>query len=255
MLPLAGLRVVVTRAAHQAEELARPLRDHGAHVILLPTIAIAPAADIERLRRAARDCNHYDWLIFTSANAVAAFTAELPFPARDCKPRVSTIGASTRAAAEEVGFTVSVTPGKYVAEALVEAFAGEDLHGKHVLLPSAAVTRDVVATELAKRGAQVDVVEAYRNVIPAETGQQARKIFAEPYPDWVTFGSSSAVDHLVALIGKEPLSRVNIATIGPVTSATVRNYRLVVNAEARVHSVQGLITSLVEAVASCRTSL
>ncbi len=252
--PLAGIRVVVTRAAHQAEELARPLRDQGAHVILLPTIAIAPAADLEKLRRAARNCNQYDWLIFTSANAVDAFTAELPFAGLDCKPLVATVGASTRAAAERAGFRVSITPEKYIAESLAEAFVSQDLQAKRVLLPSAAVTRDVIATEFAKRGAQVDVVEAYRNVIPAETKEQAPRVFNELQPDWVTFGSSSAVDHLVSLIGTEPLSRVKIATIGPVTSETIRKHGLMVNAEARMHSIPGLVMRIVEAVASCKTS-
>jgi uroporphyrinogen-III synthase len=247
--PLDGVRVVVTRAAHQAEELARPFRELGAEVILLPAIGIAPAADLDKLRRAARNCNRYHWIIFTSANAVAAFVAELPFAARNCKSRIAAIGASTRAAAEERGFQVSIMPEKYVAESLVASFAAENLQGRRILIPTAAVTRDVVATELRKRGAQVDVVEAYRNILPPETEERARVVFRDPYPDWVTFASSSAVDNLAALIGTEPLSRVKIATLGPITSATVRKHGLVVAAEAREQSVE----ALVQAVASCKT--
>lgn len=241
----------MTRAAHQAEELAAPFRTLGADVILLPVIGIAPAADLEKLRRATRGCNDYDWIIFTSANAIAAFLAELPFGARDCKPRFATVGAATRQAAEQHGFKVSVTPDKYVAESLVLAFAGQNLKGLRILIPSAAVTRDVVATELRKRGAHVDVVEAYRNVIPVEAEARARTVFREPYPDWVTFASSSAVENLMKLVGHDALSRVKIATIGPVTSQTVRSYALTVTAQARVYN----ITGLVEAVASFRTSL
>lgn len=251
MRTLDGVRVVVTRAAHQAAELARPLRELGAEVILLPTIGIAPAADLAKLRRAARNCNHYDWIIFTSANAVAAFVAEMPFAARNCRPRIAAIGAATRAAVEEQGFPVSMMPDKYVAESLVASFAAEDLHGRRILIPTAAVTRDVVATELRKRGAHVDVVEAYRNILPPETEERARAVFREPYPDWVTFASSSAVDNLVSLIGTEPLSRVKIATIGPITSATARKHRLAVAAEAREQTAPGLV----EAVASCKTGL
>lgn len=250
MRRLDRVRIVVTRAAHQAKELAAPFRDLGAEVILVPVIGIAPPADWGPLRQAAANCNQYHSIIFTSANAITAFAAELPFPARECKARVATVGAASREAAEQRGFQVTITPDKYVAESLVEAFAGEDLHGRRILIPSAAVTRDVVATELRKRGAQVNVVEAYRNVIPAEAADQARTVLREPFPDWVTFASSSAAENLVKLAGCNALSRVKIATIGPITSGTVRAHGLTVAAEASPHTVTGLI----EAVASFKTS-
>jgi uroporphyrinogen-III synthase len=247
---LEGLRIVVTRAAHQADELAAPLRALGAEVILLPVIGIAPPADLGALRRAAANCNQYDWIVFTSANAIAAFIAELPFPALACKARVATVGAASREAAEQQGLPVAMTPDKYVAESLVAALGGEELHGRRILIPSAAVTRDVVATELRKLGAQVEVVEAYRNVLPGDAAEQAREIFREPFPDWVTFASSSAAENLVKLAGGNALSRTRIATIGPITSETVRRHGLHVAAEATVHSTAGLI----EAVASFKTS-
>jgi uroporphyrinogen-III synthase len=245
------VRIVVTRARHQAEQVAASFRELGADVILLPLIDIAPAADLEALRHAVRHCNAYDWIIFTSVNAVNALVAESPFASRDCKPRVATIGAATREAAETSGFRVSITPDKYVAESLVEAFAGEDLNGKQILIPSAAVTRDVVAPELRKQGAQVDVVEAYRNVIPPDAARNARRVFQEPFPDWVTFASPSAVASLVSLVGTEAVSHSKIATIGPVTSEAARKHNLTVAAEASVHSAAGLV----EAVASCKTGL
>jgi uroporphyrinogen-III synthase len=220
-------------------------------VILLPAIEIAPPTNPEPLRRAAHECNAYDWIVFTSVNAVAAFMAEFRFQASDCKARIGAIGAATRKALEERRFAVSITPNKYVAEALVEAFASEELNGRRILIPSAAATRDVVATELRKRGAQVDVVEAYRNVTPPAASERAHRVFGEPYPDWVIFASSSAVDNLVSLIGIQAISRTKIASIGPITSNTVRSYGLSVAVEARVHSVEGLV----EAVASFKTGL
>ncbi len=255
MSRLAGIRIVVTRAAHQAEELAAPLRREGAEVILLPVIGIAPPSDLGPLRRAAADANGYDWIVFTSANAIAAFIAELPFPAAQCQASVATVGAATRQFAEQQGFRVAITPDKYVAESLVAALAAQGLNNRalsnrRILIPSAAVTRDIVPAALRNRGAQVDVVEAYRNVNPAETASQAREVFREPYPDWVTFASSSAVENLAQIVGVDALSRVQIATIGPITSQTARSHGLNVAAEARVHTVEGLV----EAVASCKTS-
>lgn len=242
---LSGARVVLTRAIHQAEDLARPLRALGAEVISVPVIGIESVPHPEALRHAAAQCDEYDWIIFSSANAVSAFVAELlPRTARDCRARVAAVGPATRRAAEDRGFTVAITPDKYVAESLVEAF-GQDLAGLRILIPSAAVTRDVVANGLRKRGAQVDLVEAYRNVIPADAQERASAVFREPFPDWVTFSSSSAVDNLVSLIGTEPVSRVKIASIGPITSATIRKHGLRLTAEAGVHTVQGLVDAIV----------
>lgn len=243
---LDGVRVVVTRAVQQAEELARPLREHGADVILLPTIGIAPPTDPEPLRDAARKVNSYSWIIFTSANAVRVFAEELrTADVQATVPRVAVVGVATSKVAEEAGFTVSSVPEEYVAESLVRAFAQLDLGGARILIPSAAVTRDVVATALREQGAEVDVVEAYRNVAPSEATQLAASVFREPYPDWVTFASSSAVDNLVSVVGIDALRSAAIASIGPITSNTVRAYGLSVTAEAKEHTIAGLLEALI----------
>ena len=244
---LTGLRIVVTRAAHQAEELARPLRERGAEPILLPVIAIGPPADPKPLQQSAAQANDYDWIIFSSANAISAFAACLRHPARALKPRIAAIGVATRQAAEEHGFSVTVTPEKFVAESLLQALQAENLNGSRILIPCAAVTRDVIAPELRRRGARVDVIEAYRNLLPPEAAQEAAKIFRNPYPDWVTFASSSAVHNLVRLIGTDALRNVKIAGIGPVTSETIRQYGLEIAAEAAVHTVEGLVEAIIRA--------
>jgi len=245
---LDGLRIVVTRAAHQAEELARPLRELGAEVILTPVIGIAPPADPAPLREATSRADEYDWILFTSANAIRAFAAELAQSPATCKASIAAVGSATRDAAEQHGFTVTLVPDRYVAESLVQSFVDKDLNGRRILIPSAAVTRDIVPAELRKCGAHVDVVEAYRNVIPPEAAERAKAVFREPYPDWVTFASSSAVNSLVRLIGPEPLRKVKIATIGPVTSATVRKHGLEVAAEAEIHTVDGIAEAVLGAI-------
>jgi uroporphyrinogen-III synthase len=244
---LRGLRIVVTRAAHQAGELAEPLSALGAEPILLPVIGIAPPDDKQPLQAAAAQAQQYDWVLFTSANAITSFMAELPESSEWFRPRVATIGAATREVAEAYGLRVSITPDKYVAEALVEAFHGVSLQGKRILIPSAAVTRDIVPAELRKLGAEVDVVQAYQNVLPWEAPARAKQVFCEPLPDWVTFASSSAVDNLAHIVEHETLQQVRIATIGPVTSDTVRTHGLEVAAEAAVHCIDGLIEALQEA--------
>ena len=116
--PLTGVRVVVTRATHQAEELARPLRALDAEVILLPVIDIAAPQNPQPLAQAIEQINSYDWIIFTSTNGVRALGHHI------CRARIATVGAATREFAEQSGWTVTLTPETYVAEALVEALVG-----------------------------------------------------------------------------------------------------------------------------------
>lgn len=243
MKPLTGQRAVVTRAAHQAEELAHPLREHGAEVILLPVIGIARPSDPEPLRAAVRS-DKYDWIILTSANAVAAFREELTRAGRTCKARVAAIGSATRNAAQASGLHVDLVPDRYVSESLVDSLG--DMDGAHILIPSAAVTRDVVTRALRDRGAHVDVVEAYRNILPPEAAEHARTVFQRPYPDWVTFASPSAVTNLVRLIGTDILMESKLASIGPITSEKVCEFGLSVAAEARVYAIDGLVEAIIQ---------
>ena len=77
--PLRGLTVVVTRAAAQTEELARPLRRLGARVVEVPTISIEPPADGgAALAAALADPARYEWLVVTSANGARAVLDRLP---------------------------------------------------------------------------------------------------------------------------------------------------------------------------------
>ncbi|MFL6450591.1 MAG: uroporphyrinogen-III synthase [Bryobacteraceae bacterium] len=243
MASLNGLRIVVTRAAHQAEELAAPLRQLGADVILLPTIAIGPPADPRPLQEATARAMDYDWIIFTSQNSVDAF-ASYTGPSSEQSFKVAAIGRATSDSAERHGFKVHLVPDKYVAESLTDAFAPKNLAGKRILIPSAAVTRDVIPRELEKRGAMVTVVEAYRNVLPEGAADRASLLFRQPLPDWVLFASPSAVDHLAALVDLGTLAQVKIASIGPVTSKAVGKHGLKVIAEADPHDVNGLVTAV-----------
>jgi uroporphyrinogen III methyltransferase / synthase len=237
------LRIVVTRAALQAEELAKPLRERGATPILLPVIGIAPPADPSALSNAISQIDSYDWIVFSSVNGVRALGKH------HCRARIAAVGAATREFAEQQGFAVSVTPKTYVAEALVESLGTENLRGRRILIPCAAVTRDVVREELVRRGALVDMVEAYRNVMPPEAGQRASEIFRPPFPDWVTFASSSAVDNLISLVLPDTLRRSKIASIGPVTSKTIRRHSLSVAGEAAIHTIAGLVDAIEHSLA------
>ncbi len=250
-LPLFGRRVVVTRPRGQAEELSSRLSTLGADVVELPAIEIRPASDYGPLDRALACLGSYDWLIFTSANGVRYFLERLDASRSDLralKARLCAIGPATRHALEALHLKVDLMPEEYVAESLVRAFAREDLEGKRILLPRAAVARDLVPAELRRRGAQVDVVEAYRTEAPADLAARTREVFAEARkPDWITFTSSSTARNFVKAVGARLLEDVRIASIGPVTTATLRSLGLEVAAQADPYTVDGLVSAILSA--------
>lgn len=247
-LPLFGKRIVVTRARGQAEALSGKLRAVGANIIEMPTIEIAPAADYNPLDRAIADLDAYNWLIFTSANGVRYFMERLDRSRSDLRAlraRICAIGVATKSAVEALHLKVDLMGEEYVAESLVEAFRSVDLQGKRVLLPRAAVARDVLPAELRERGACVDVVEAYRTVLPAGAEQQAAEIFTGgSKPDWITFTSSSTVQNFVRIAGASALAGVKVASIGPVTTATAKKLGLEVTVEARIYTADGLVQAI-----------
>jgi uroporphyrinogen III methyltransferase/synthase len=247
-LPLFGRRVVVTRAREQADALGAKLRALGADVIEMPTIAIVPASDYAPLDRAIRELASYDWLIFTSANGLRYFLERLDRSQQDLRAlraRVCAIGEATRSAIETLHLKVDLTGKQYVAESLLEAFSAVDLRGKRVLLPRAAVARDILPGTLRERGAAVDVVEAYRTVVPEDAARRAAEIFGGAHkPHWITFTSSSTVQNFVQAAGAKALEGVNVASIGPVTTATAKKLGLQVAAEAAVYTTDGLIEAI-----------
>jgi uroporphyrinogen III methyltransferase/synthase len=245
-LPLFGKRIVVTRASEQAGALASRLSALGAGVVELPTIEIRPPADPAPLDRAIAQLDTYDWLIFTSANGVRFFLDRLDAGENDLRKlraKICAIGPATRAAVEALHLKVDLMGKEYVAEGMLEAFADHDLAEKRILLPRAAVARDLVPAGLARRGARVDVVEAYRTVPPEHLAAQAREVL-ESRPDCVTFTSSSTVRNLLLAAGAEALRGIAVASIGPITSLTARQLGVEVATQAKVFTVDGLVAAV-----------
>jgi uroporphyrinogen III methyltransferase / synthase len=246
-LPLFGKRIVVTRAAGQTAGLAVRLGALGACVVELPTIEIRPPEDAGPLERAIGEIESYDWIIFTSANGVRSFIDALDRSAGDLRrirARVCAIGPATREAIESLHLKCDLMGKEYVAEGLIAAFAGQELEGKRVLLPRAAVARDLVPVELGKRGARVDVVEAYRTVSPPGLSERIAEVFAGRV-DGVTFTSSSTVRNFVEASSAGVLERVAVVSIGPVTTGTAEELGVRVAAEARPYTVEGLVEAVV----------
>lgn len=249
-LPFAGRRILVTRAAHQASKLSDALRELGAEPVEVPVLEIRPPAGYDAIDLALRRLDSYDWLILTSANTVRAFAeraAELGLPlAPHAAIKVAAIGEATAESARKHGLPVTLIPGAYVAEAMVEALA-KHARGQKFLLARAEVARDVIVDALRAIGAKVDVVDAYRNVLPESAPEQLRAALAMPI-DAATFTSSSSVTHLAEaakLAGIAfPLQGIPAISIGPITSQTLRENGWEPTAEASNSDIPGLVSAV-----------
>ena len=255
--PLAHKRIVVSRAQDQAEALSVRLRELGAEVVEIPFIEIRPPASFQPLDDALLGIRNYDWLILTSVNGVKALAARIQHlgldPINFLHLKIAAIGPATERALDELQLKVDVVPQKYVAEAVVSRLR-DQVKGQRVLLVRARVARDVIPAELRRAGAEVNVVEAYETVVPESSGALLRSVLRDSAhkPDVITFTSSSTVRNFVSLLelsdkGRRPstLDGVSLASIGPVTSETLREFGLGVDIEAREYTIPGLVEAIV----------
>jgi uroporphyrinogen-III synthase len=251
--PLTGQRILVGRARHQAGALSSNLRNLGAQVLEIPFIEIRHPRSFRPLDAALKNARDYDWLILTSVNGVDALwrrLAELHLTRKHLQHlRIAAIGPATKKAIVERGLQVDVVPEEYVAESVVRSLRHR-VKGKKVLLVRAKVARDVIPRELRQAGAILDVVEAYETVLPRASRTQLRVALKNPQrmPHVITFTSSSTVRNFAALLGKvspQRLHGIKLASIGPVTSATLKELGLRVDVEAAEFTIPGLVSAIV----------
>jgi uroporphyrinogen III methyltransferase/synthase len=246
--PLFGQRIIITRAKQQAFELWHGLAELGAEVITLPVIELRPPDDNTPLDECLSRLSDYDWLIFTSTNAVGFFMdrlIELGRDNRSIRGRVCAIGQATARRLREYHIRPDLIPDEATSEGVAAAFAPQRIEGCRVLLPRAAEAREVIPAALTELGAHVDVVDTYRNILPADAGSRVREYLkAGRKADWITFTSGSTVRNWLTVAGRDSLAGVRIASIGPATSEVIRNQGLPVDAEADPQTVEGLIAAI-----------
>jgi uroporphyrinogen-III synthase len=249
MSALAGKRVVVTRAAHQAEELAALLRERGAIPLLYPCIEILPPEDTSEFDAALRSAasSEFDWLVLTSANTVSVLAYRLS--ALDISPdalgnlRVAAVGAATaEAARKQIGVEITTVPESYQADALADTMGS--VQGARMLLPQSGLADDTLKTDLVQRGAKVISVEAYRTGI-GSGGVDVPALLDEGKIDAVTFTSASTVANFLARIAGNRLpENVCIACIGGKTAAQAFARGLNVQVIPTRHTLESLVTAL-----------
>ena len=246
--PLFGKRIVVTRTRKQAGALSSGLRTLGADVFELPTIRIEPPKELLEFGQLVQDSHTYDWLVFTSPNGVDAFFEMFYKIYNDAREiggaRIAAIGPATAQRVKDFHLKVDLQPNEFIAEAVIREFKKyESVENEKILIVRAEVTREILAKELGALGAIVDEAIAYRTV--PESGDPAGGIarFKAEGADMITFTSSSTAENFMAL--KLPLPPgMKTASIGPVTSKTMRELGLAVDVEAKQHDVPGLTCAI-----------
>jgi len=248
--PLDGVRVVVTRPAHQAEELLAAFRAAGARAEPLPLIEVGPPEDPAPLERAVRGIAGYDWVVFASANAVEALLGLLPaeLPGGVC---AAAVGPATAEALRGRGVEPVLVAEDRRAEGLAAELAPRLAPGARILLPQPADARPVLAEGLARAGAAVDAVIAYTKRPSADAPARARELLGSAASlGWVTFTSPAIARAFADLFGPAwPARRPTLraASIGPVTSAELRRLGVEPAAEAAAAGDAELVAAVVAA--------
>ena len=261
-------RVLVTRSPQQASALADRLRELGAAPVLIPTIETVEPTSFAALDAALADLSAFDWLVFTSANAVESFGARQASgksgaasddqsPTPGAFPRTAVIGAATARALTEIGLAPDLVPAQAVSESLTQAllpFARQpDGAPTRFLLVRAEEAREYLPGTLRAAGAEVTIAPAYRTGVPAGATERLREaLHADQRVEAVTFTSSSTARNLFALLaaaGCELPPDVVRASIGPITSATLRELGFPAHVEAPEATVESLALALIEHLA------
>lgn len=249
--PLFGKKILVTRTREQASKLSKKLLELGAEVIEIPTIDIQPCYT-EEVYNTIKDLNKYDWLVFTSENGVKYFFTALFHLNLDLRAlarvQLAVIGPATEIALSAKGLRADLKPEKdFTQEGLCAAFSKIDIKNKKILLIRAKKARELLPNTLQERGAKVDLLPIYETLLPRDSLEKLKEVL--PSLDVITFTSSSTVENFFKLLEEGHLkisSHTLLASIGPITSDTLRGYGFSPHIEAKEYTISGLVKAIEE---------
>lgn len=249
-LPLFGLRIGITRPAHQADEVVEAIVRAGGQPVLLPLVEIHPPGeqDLQALAAAIDELDCYDWLLLTSANAVEGFMTQLRHQGMDARRmhrlKIAAIGAATVAELECWSLTADIVPETARSEALAELL-GPRVANQRCLWPAADRARETLRQLLTAAGADVHQVVAYRHVDAADA-DRLRQDFEQASLHWIGI-SSPAIARQAATVFPQLVSSpcpTRVASISSLTSEAAHKAGLKVDAEAAETSWQGILNAI-----------
>jgi uroporphyrinogen III methyltransferase/synthase len=257
--PLFGQRILVTRPRHQAADLVVSLEQLGAQCYVQPAIEILPPENWNEVDRAIADLPDLDWLVFSSANGVEFFLDRLLTQGHDVRDlgqlMIAAIGAATADALSKYRLRADLIPDEFRAESLADTLvaAARQRKNPRFLLIRASRGREVLADSLTAAGFTVHQVVAYRSVDVEAADPDIAALLAANKIDWVTVTSSAIARSLAKLFGND-LRRAKLASISPITSATLRELGYDPAVEARDYTMSGVVAAIAAATARTATA-
>ena len=253
--PLAGKRIVVTRAPEQARDLTDALEHLGAKVISLPMVSFASPEDCQKLDEQLRRLNDFDAIVFLSSNAVRYIFDRCAQLGIKCEMLQSlnrlivAVGPATAQALTGKGIKVGFVSQSGTGEGLAHELRGS-LAGRRVLLPRSDRGDEQAPNALRAAGAVVTEVIAYRTVKPASLDREILAGILRGDMNSVIFASPSAYKNFQSSVGDSALQdlshRVDFAAIGPTTAAAIQNSGARVAIQAEEASADGLARAIAD---------
>jgi uroporphyrinogen-III synthase len=247
---LRGKRILVTRAAEQAESFSAKIRARGGQPVEIPVLAFRRPEDPSEIETALQYLQDYRWVVFTSANGVRYFFQILREAGFDYPVGVKTavVGQKTFRALQKYGVNADLIPEQFVAESLLERLKSEVRSGDAVLMPRGNLARKKLSEELSEFGANVTDLVVYETVVNRDGGKTLNTLLKDRRLDMVTFTSSSTVKYFLELLeergGRKYLDDVKIACIGPITAKTANEHGLAPGIIADQYTVDGLLDAI-----------
>lgn len=253
---LHGLRIGITSAEHQCEDVIQDVVIRSGQPILMPLLNIHPVND--EAQSAAMDCirrlKDFDWLVFTSSNGVAQFFRILHEAGLDSRAlghiQIATVGPSTADSLKPFGLRSDVIPTTYRAEALADELC-DRVTGKAVLWARADRGRDVLPNRLMDAGASVvESMVVYRNEDVVSLPESIEAQFRNSEIDWIGLASPSAAQRLASLMTESQInldhSNVRLAAISPLTADAAKKCGLTVVTTATEYTWNGILNAISE---------
>ncbi len=250
--PLTGKTVLVTRAAGQSDSFSQMLRSSGAQVIEMPTLEIIPPSSWVDLDRSIEQLGTFDWLVLTSSNGVDYFFERLHHSGKDSRAlagvKIAVVGKKTALSLQQHGITADFIPANFIADDLISHFP-DTLGDKRVLFPRVETGgREALVREFTEAGAIVIEVAAYESKCPTTVDSIALAALQAGQVDIITFASSKTVKYFHQLVGSSLpdnwQEQIQIASIGPQTSASCMSLLGKVDIEAIEYTLPGLLAAL-----------
>jgi len=245
--PLVGRRVLVTRPEGQGDDLHDRILAAGGSCLHVPAIRIGPPPSWDPLDRAILAADTFDWIVFASVNGVRGFVDRLRAQGRDGRAlgtvRLAAIGPATRRELERAGFVCDLTPSVHRSEGIVASLADRQPAAGRFLLVRANRGRDLMRRELEARGHFVSEVPAYSSEPVESLDEAAARAVDRPPVDWLVLTSSFNAESSLRLFGQR-VARWRIASISPVTSATLRGLGVEPTVEAAAAEMESLVAAI-----------